>query len=115
VVSSRDTRRIYRRFRVEIHHFPQVQILGNHAKIREGQHYIDLGVYNSDGTFEWSPEGVRRRAEILDAREIEERAGWEAAGPVEDALEKDKAAEEFAAAKLRNEARLKKQTRRGGR
>ena len=59
---------------MEIHHFPQVQILGNHAKIREGRQYIDLGFYNSDGTFEWSPEGAARRDALL-APEVVESIG----------------------------------------
>jgi len=46
---------------MEIHHFPQVQIHGNHATIREDGRYIDLGFYDREGNFEWSPEGVARR------------------------------------------------------
>jgi hypothetical protein len=111
VVSSRDTRRIYRRFRVEIHHFPQVQILGNHAKIREGRQYIDLGFYNSDGTFEWSPEGAARRDALLSPEVVldEEEA------PVQEApvAAQDPLSDDLAAARERNAARHKKQNRRG--
>lgn len=78
---------------MEIHQFPEVQIVGNDAHVREGSTYVHLGAYSGDN-FIWSDEGHSRREKILKEKEPT---------PEPKTLES-----ELAAAKARNTLRLNK-------
>lgn len=86
--------------------FPAVQILGLNATVRDGDKYTHLGMYNLDGSFEWSPEGLLRRDALLQ-EEVKEPEP----APVAEVLIVDPEAKlqaELAEARARNEVRRKK-------